>query len=203
MIVCPWCGTNFAVFQSNCSRCGGPIQAPKFAVPAREEVDMPPPPPREISKKYLWNLMLSDAWAQAAFVFALLGAIFSVVGFALTIGIVTAFVGLPFLGMGLLFLGGGGYTLYWRYQESIKAVNILQNGEAVVGQITGAEVNYSVRVNGQNPLTISYQFAVAGKKYENKIITLNRFDMLFQTGKEVCVLYLPEQPDYNSLYPHP
>lgn len=204
MVVCPWCGTNYVNFQSNCGKCGGPIQAPKPVFSTMcEQVEMPPPPPREISDKYRWILMQADVWSQAAFVFALLGAIFSVVGFFLTIAIITAFVGIPFLGMGLLFLGGGGYVLYWRYNEALKAVNILRNGEAVIGQVTSADVNYSVAVNGRNPLTIAYQFHAAGRDYESKVSTLNHLNLQFPPGGQVCVLHLPDQPEYNSLYPHP
>ena len=205
MVVCPWCGTNYASFQSNCSNCGGPIRSRDRVVPEveRGEVEMPPPPPREISDKYRWRIMTRDAWAQGAFVFALLGAIFTVVGLVLTLAIITAFVGLPFLGMGLAFFGGGGYVLYWRYQESMKAVNILANGEATVGWIADAQVNYSVRVNGANPLTILYKYRVNGRELEGSLTTLNRLGLDYQSGRNVCVLYLANAPEYSSLYPHP
>jgi hypothetical protein len=206
MIVCPWCGTNYTTFQSTCNKCGGPLQAQQQTVPAAsrtEEVLMPPPPPREISDSYRWKLMLADSWTISAGIFALIGSIFSTVGFFLTIAIVTAFVGIPFLGIGLLFLGGGGYVLYWRYQEASKGMNILRNGEAVVGQITGAELNYSVQVNGRNPLRIGYQFRVAGQEYQNTVSTLNHLNQQFAPGQPVCVLYLPTAPAYNSIYPHP
>ena len=205
MVVCPWCGTNYASFQSNCSNCGGPIRSLDRVVPEveRGEAEMPPHPPREISDKYRWKILTRDAWAQGAFVFALLGAIFAVVGFVLTLAIITAFVGIPFLGMGLLFLGGGGYVLYWRYKEAMKAVNILANGEAIAGRIADAQVNYSVRVNGAHPLTILYKYRVNGREYEGKITTLNRFEFDFRPGRNVCVLYLANAPEYSSLYPHP
>ena len=205
MVVCPWCGTNYATFQSNCSKCGGPIQAPQNVPPPerKDEVLMPPPPPRDISDNYRWKLMLADAWSMGAGIFVLIGAIFSLVGFILTVAIITAFVGLPFLGIGLVFLGGGGYVLYWRYQETIKTVNVLRNGEAVIGQVTSAEMNYSVEVNGRNPLTIGYQFHTSGKDYQNTVTTLNHLNLLYETGKPVCVLYLPNAPEYSSLFPHP
>jgi hypothetical protein len=211
MVICPWCGTNYTDFQSSCSRCGGPIPAPKRVdAPAREavsdredEVPLPPPPPRDISDNYRWKLMLADTWCQAAFVFVPLGAIFTFLGFALTVGIITAFVGLPFLGLGLVFLGGGGYLLYWRYRDIMKSVNILRNGQAVLGQVTEASTNYTVTVNGHNPLTIGYSFQAGGREYQNSLTTLNHLDLQFQPGKSVCVLYLPEAPEYSSLYPHP
>jgi hypothetical protein len=164
---------------------------------------MPPPPPRDISDNYRWKLMLADAWVMGAGIFALIGVIFSIVGFFLAVAIITAFVGLPFLGIGLLFLGGGGYVLYRRYQEALKAMNILRNGEAVIGQVTNAELNYSVLVNGRNPLTIGYQFLSIGKVYQSTVTTLNHLNLQFEPGKPVCVLYLPSAPEYSSLYPHP
>ena len=205
MVICPWCGTNYIAFQSNCGKCGGPIQAPRAVAPAErvDEVDMPSAPPREISDKYRWKIMQADTWSITAGIFALIGAIFSLVGFVLTIAIVTAFVGIPFLGMGLLFLGGGGYVLYWRYNEALKAVNILRNGEALLGRVTGAQTNYNVAVNGRNPLTISYQFRVNGKEYQSTVTTLNHLNLQYQPGQSICVLYLAENPEYNSLYPHP
>ncbi len=205
MVICPWCGTNYAAFQSSCSRCGGPIKAPAGlqAVPPENEVTFPPPPPREISDNYRWKLMLADAWSLGASIFALLGAIFTFLGFGLTVGIITAFVGLPFLILGLVFLGGGGYVLYWRYRETMKSVNILRNGQAVRGEISEAHTNYSVTVNGRNPLTIEYRFQADGREYQNSLTTLNPLDLQYQAGKPVCVLYLAEAPQYSSLYPHP
>jgi hypothetical protein len=205
MVVCPWCGTNYATFQSNCSKCGGPIQPTQTVSSSdrKTEVLMPPPPPRDISDNYRWKLMLLDAWSIGAGIFALIGAIFSLVGFFLTIGIITAFVGLPFLGIGLLFLGGGGYVLYKRYQEATKTVNVLRNGEAVIGEVTSAELNYTVEVNGRNPLTIGYQFQAAGKDYQSTVTTLNHLNLQFEPGNQVCVLYLPNAPEYCSLFPHP
>jgi hypothetical protein len=205
MVVCPWCGTNYAVYQSTCDKCGGAIQFSQAVIPSGSgnEVSMPPPPPREISDGYRWKLMLADAWSMGAGIFTLIGSIFFLVGLVLTVAIITAFVGLPFLGMGILFLGGGGYILYWRYKEALKALNILRNGEAVTGEVTSAELNYSVEVNGRNPITIGYRFQVSGKDYQSTVTALNHLNMEFKPGKLVCVLYLPDAPEYNSLYPHP
>ena len=205
MVVCPWCGTNYAAFQSNCSKCGGPIQAVQAvpALPSEPELVMPPPPPREIADNYRWKLMLADSWSMGAATFALIGAIFFVVGLVVAVVSVTAFVGIPFLGIGFLFLGGSGAVFYWRYKEAVKGVDILRNGEAVIGKVTRAELNYSVQVNGRNPLTIGYQFQVAGKEYQNTLTALNHLDLQFEPGQRVCVLVLPNAPDYNSLYPHP
>ena len=146
---------------------------------------------------------MADAWSLGSLIFALIGAIFTLVGLVLTIGIVTAFVGLPFLALGLLFLGGGGYVLYRRYRETLKSVDILRNGAAVIGQITEARTNYSVTVNGRNPLTVDYAFRVENVEYQGSLTTLNPLNVEYCPGQAACVLYLPAAPQYSSLYPHP
>ncbi len=205
MVICPWCGTNYITFQSNCSRCGGPIPASGItaAPPQEAEEILPPPPPRLISDQYRWKLMASDSWSVAALIFTFLGVVFTVLGFSLTVAVVTAFVGIPFLGLGLLFLGSGGGVLVWRYREAMKAVNILRNGQAVRGEVIGADINHGVMVNGRHPLTITYRFQAGGREVRNSLTTLNPLDLQFPPGKSVCVLYLAEAPQYSSLYPHP
>lgn len=147
--------------------------------------------------------MSTDAWAVTAFVFGLLGAIFSLVGTGLTLGIITAFVGIPFLLLGFAFLGIGGWTLNWRYKETQKVVNVLRVGEATRGQIVEIQENFSVRINGRNPWVIRYQFEVNGQNYEGKVTTLTPVGEKLQAGKAVSILYLPTAPQWNSIYPHP
>lgn len=208
VIVCPWCGTNYTTFQSNCRNCGGaipaPIEAPAAVGPRRQiRLQMPPSPPREISPNYAWRLLAQDAWVISAAIFALLGGIFTVVGGGLTIGIITAFVGIPFLGLGLLFLLGGVGIIYWRYQIADKAANVLKLGQATQGEITALEPNYSVRVNGRTPWNIKYKFTLDGKDYEGSVGTLNHPGYELQEGSAAVILYLPDKPENNQLYPHP
>lgn len=212
MILCPWCGTSTTTFQTPCPRCGGPIPEPAKPAPAspvtlnrakEEVVDLPPAPPRAISDSYRWKLMRADPWCQGAFIFVLLGAFFGVLGLVLTVAVVTAFVGIPFLGLGVLFLGGGGYVLYRRDQETTKRLDILRRGEAVIGQVSEARTNTSVEVNGRNPVTIRYRFEAGGREYQGEVTTLNSSEYQFPSGKSTCILYLPEAPEYSSMYPHP
>jgi hypothetical protein len=126
-----------------------------------------------------------------------------IVGVPLTIGIITAFVGLPFAGLGIVVLGVGGLVLVRRYGAARKTVSVLRQGEAARGQITDLEENLSVRVNGRHPWTITYHFQVNGQNYKGKVSTLNRPDPQLQPGKAAYVLYLPEAPELNALYPHP
>ena len=206
MIICPWCGTNYLVFQSNCKNCGGPLPAvggEGAASLSAETVLEPPPAPRPISEKYVWRLLSTDGWSIVAFVVGLIGFIFSLVGAGLTIAIVTAFVGLPFLLLGLALFGAGGGLFIWRYRNMQQVVNILRVGEVAHGQIVEVQENYSVIVNGQHPWMIRYQFEVGGLDQEGRVSTLNQPGQQLQAGKAVCVLYLPASPKMNSIYPHP
>ncbi len=206
MFICPWCGTNYLTFQSNCKNCGGLLQAVEETIglsDSAENLPIPPSAPRPISTRYVWRVLSSDGWSIAALVFGLLGMIFSLVGAALTIGVITAFVGIPFLLVGIVFLGSSGWVFIWRYQEAQKVVNVLREGEATHGQIVEIQENYSIRINGRYPWVIRYEFLANGQKYEGKVTTLNQLGPQLQTGKAVCVLYLPTSPEWNSIYPHP
>jgi hypothetical protein len=206
MIICPWCGTNYIAFQSNCKNCGGLLQAVEECSELsalNDNLPKPPPAPRSISRKYLWRLLSTDSWSIAALIISALGVVFSLVGTVLTIGIITAFVGIPFVLLGVAFLGMGGWVFIWRYQEMQQVVNVLREGEATHGQIIEIQENFSVSINGQHPWIIRYQFQVNGQNQEGKVTTLNPPLQQLQAGKTVNILYLPTSPHWNSIYPHP
>jgi hypothetical protein len=205
MITCPWCGTSYERFLSNCKNCGGPIPAQTEDLPEMEQPGLPLPPaaPRSFSDAYTWRLLTSDGWAVASMVFAFLGAIFTMVGVALTLGIVTAFVGIPFALLGLGFLGGGAAIFYWRYQEKQKILNVLRWGETARGQVTDVQVNSSVSINGRNPWYIDYEFQVNGQTQPGRVTTLTPPIRYLAPGMPVYVLYMPAEPSQNALYPHP
>lgn len=206
MYICPWCGTNYTTFQSNCSNCGGPLQADEGkhgSASTSEAVAIPPPAPRPISRNYAWRLLTSDGWAITAFILGLLGAIFSLVGAGLTIGVITAFVGIPFLLLGLVLLGFGIGVMVWRHRQTSQVVEVLRSGQATSGKITEVQQNYAVQVNGRSPWIIQYAFQANGQDFAGKVTTLNQVGERYQVGEHVCILYLPAGPQWNSIYPHP
>jgi hypothetical protein len=203
MITCPWCGTNYAAFQPNCKNCGGPLPPSNEGIAAAEELLMPPPAPRPIANNYIWRLLLTDAWAIAALVFLILGIVFAPLGLILTFLVVTAFIGVPFAAQGIIFLIGGGIVAGWRYKEMQGVVDVLRVGDAVIGEITSVEENAHVVVNGRIPWQIGYRFSYAGETYNGEVSTLNRPGASIQPGKQASILFLPQSPRKNSLYPHP
>jgi len=205
MITCPWCGTTHLTFQSNCSNCGGPLPAPDGASTpeAGDDLLTPPLAPRPIPNQYAWRLVFQTGGGIVGLVFGLLGFVFSVVGAGLTLAIITAFLGIPFLILGLAFLVIGAGLFLSRYQNALKVVHVLQEGQARRGQITAVEQNDHVRINGRYPWVIHYQFQLDGQLQAGQVSTLNPPGDKYQAGKAVWVLYLPEAPRWNSIYPHP
>jgi hypothetical protein len=147
--------------------------------------------------------MFSDGLSVLALVFSILGAIFTLVGFVMTVAIITAFVGLPFLVLGLGFLISGLAVGQSRYKRARQTVEVLKTGDAVEGQIVGVEENLNVRINQQHPWKIRYQFQALGRAYDGEVSTLNVPGPALQPGQRAWVLYLPNTPEHNSLYPHP
>jgi membrane protein implicated in regulation of membrane protease activity len=203
MTTCPWCGSNYAEFRTNCANCGGPLPLPRPGLERNDDLVTPPPAPRPIADSFAWKLVITDAWFIVGIVFTFMGTIFTFVGLALTVAIVTIFIGLPFALLGLAFLGGGLAALVWRYQKAQTTVRVLQVGQTARGQILSVERNYNVRVGGRNPWQVDYQFTVSGQNYQGQVSSLNSLGGIFQPGKPVSVLYLPEAPENNAIYPHP
>lgn len=205
MITCPYCGTNYASFQTNCSNCGGslPLPVEKPVEAPEEHIAIPPPAPRELPRNYVWRLLLTDGWGITGFVFTLLGVIFTPLGIGLILAIITAFVGLPFIGMGMMFLLGGAALLVWRYSEAKKLAGILREGRPVLGKIESVLQNFHVQINGRYPWTIAYRYQVGGQDYRDKTTTLSQPDLSQRPGRGVYVLYQDGTPESSTIYPHP
>lgn len=208
MITCPWCGTNYQTFQPNCKNCGGPlphVSGFQTGAGATQAVTLPPPPPapRPVADSYAWKLMFQEADGIVGLVFAILGSTFLCTGFPLLFTMSTILIGLVFLPLALGMVAISGFLLYRRYQKSLVTVRVLQLGQAAQGEITSLEKNYNVRVNRRHPWVIRYRFHLLGRDYEGHVTTLATPGPSLQPGQSTCVLYLPEAPENNALYPHP
>ncbi len=204
-VTCPWCGTIEYEIRSNCRNCGGPLPPRRTdgdslmdELPAR-----PPSPPRDISNAYVRKLMMRSGWAVTAFVLAILGITFGIVGLILTAFIVTAFVGIPFLGMGAIFAVFGVVMLSRQYEAARTTVEVLRNGIEAEGVVTGVEQNMMVRINGRNPFVITYEYSAEGRRCTGTVSTLQDPSQRYAPGRKAWVLYTPGSPETSALYPHP
>ena len=204
-ITCPWCGTNYAEFQSNCDNCGGSLPLPEDT--REDEVEQrlqaPPAPPRSIPDRHVWRVLLADGWAITAGIFGLLGGIFLLVGVILTASIVAIFVGIPFAGLGLAFSAAGVGIGVWRYQWAQGILELLRTGASVRGEIVDLFENYHVQINGRYPWTIIYRFQAEGRELQGRVTTLSRPGLEQRPGRSVYVLYDPDDLQRNTIYPTP
>jgi len=202
---CPWCGTSDYEVRTNCRNCGGPLPERETAGNGRymEMPLKPPPPPREISKNYVRKLMFGSGWGVAAAIFAFIGGIFFFVGLLLTALIVTAFVGIPFIGMGAIFGVAGSIVLKTQYDKARKTVEVLRSGNDTEGLVTEVGQNMMVRINGRNPYNIGYEYSVDGRRFTGSVQTLQNPLQIFRPGCRAWVLYSPGSPETSTLYPHP
>jgi hypothetical protein len=200
MITCPWCGTSYTAFRSNCVNCGGPLPPPREEASTPSpipDISEPPPAPRDFKNSFAWRKLLSDGWAVAAGVFLLLGVIFTLIG----IPLILVVVGIAFVPLGLVFLGAGVPILIWRYNLAQQTLNVLRLGEPVLGSIVDIHENVAVEVNGRHPWIITYGFEVDGEEYEGKTTTLRPVGFTHQVAQPMYVLYLPDDPTQNTIYP--
>lgn len=203
MVTCAWCGTTYGSFQSKCDNCGAALPPPEGAPEETEVLLAPPPPPRFLPANFVWRFLLADGWAIAASIFLIIGVTFAPLGVALTVPIVTAFVGLPFLVIGVAFLGAGAGILIWRYNDARRVEEVLRTGEAVRGQIVEVAENFHVEINGRHPWTTVYRFEWLGREYEGKVTALQPPLPGQVPGRPVYVLVAPGAPERNTIYPNP
>jgi hypothetical protein len=207
MVTCAWCGTNYNQFQSNCQNCGATLPLPE-AVQEAENRGLtagpgpaPPPAPRSVPRNYLSRQLLTDGGAIAGGVLALIGAIFTLVGGVLTVLVITAFVGVPFLLLGLVMGAVGVGVLYWRYKLVRTRMEVLQSGSAAEGEVAAVFENRSVEVNGRHPWVVEYIFRAPTGQVAGQASTLSRLPSHLQPGANVHVLYNTQRPTENVLYP--
>jgi len=89
------------------------------------------------------------------------------------------------------------------YQQAQGAAKVLKDGDAVIGQIEDIRQNLNVQVNGRHPWTVVYSFELDDKSYQDRVTTLTRPEMGLHPGKKVYVLYMPDDPELSTIYPHP
>lgn len=203
MITCPWCGTNYLEFQSNCSNCGGILPVPeKRTTKTGIEIQIPSPPlaPREVPKGYLWQVMKSEVTPLIGGIFAPLGMVFGVIGCVLLFVFLP--VGLPFTLIGVVFTSIGIPLFIVGYNKAQQTVQVLQNGETAEGEIIDVYQDQTLSVNGRHPWVVEYEFTIQDEVYVSKMRSLERrLPDHLQVDAPAYVLFSPDDPKVNTLFP--
>ena len=208
VITCPKCGSQYQEFQFDCDKCGAALPLPpadgsgyEQIPPVSNEPIAPSMPPRQVPKMALARLLRSQPGAILGGIFLLIELfILGVVSLAIS-PIFRLSDSLFFLLFNLGFIVIGAVLFIRGFQKALRTVKILRVGQAALGEITDVSLNYRVRINNRHPWIIQYSFKVFGSDYQGKLSTLNQPDADYQPGKAAYVLYQPDDPQQNTLYP--
>jgi hypothetical protein len=208
MITCPRCHTQYQAFQFECDQCGAALPLPpadgagyEQNNPISDEPTAPSMPPRHMPKMALGRLLRNEPGAILGGIFLLVElVIFGVVIIAIS-PIIRVSDSLFFLMFNFAFIVIGAVLFIRGFQKALRTVKILRDGLAAPGEITDISMNYRVRINKRHPWVIQYKFKVFGSDYQGKLSTLSQPDADQEPGKAVYVLYDPDDPQKNSLYP--
>lgn len=197
---CAWCGQRNPNTILECRKCGGPLTPPLGEDPGAA----PPPPPRVLPAGYKRRMLFSNT------PITLVGGIFLLVGFPLGVIFTTLGFAIPEIwlfiviggGVGGLFTLLGGGMLYFGIQQGLGKIRPYEHGQATVGEVIAIQQDYSMSVNGRYPWAIVYIFDDArGRPYEGQAITWQHAPNTQAVGNHVFVLYMPDDPHQNVLYP--
>lgn len=177
--------------------CGGKLPHRDL----RSAGEAPPQPPRQLPAEFVRRARQTTRFEL------IFGSIFGGVG--LVLGLVFIPVGLAsgilvFLILGPLFLlvfGGIGFgALAWGQRRSKRLLQALEEGVSAPGRIEEIYVDESVQVNGRSPWKVRYAFEAGGVRYDGAQQMWNR-DPALVPGTQVHVVYMPNDPGVNSVYP--
>lgn len=176
-IKCPWCKSEFLnpTF-SNCPNCGGSL--PLISA-AGDPGEKPPMAPRELPKKYIRRVKY-------------FGNVMSMIGFIFTVVFFWSII-FPIIGI-----------FIWR--KGIKDANDelipLAQGDSTIGEIENIAVDYSKKINGRSPFTVTFLFTANGQKYRGSVGNIfDNIDIQKQPGDKVWVVYMPQNPELSSIWP--
>lgn len=159
-------------------------------------------PPRTLPKGYRTRVMFRGTpLFLVGFIFTLVGAPFAV--FFPIIGLAVGGFVFPIIGC---LLGGGFVVLgialaYFGYRAAESKIRPFQYGVAAQGTVVDVHPDYSIQVNGRSPYAIIYHFEAMGQAYEGKVLSWKYAHHQQAPGNVVWVLYMPNDPTENVIYP--
>jgi len=185
---CPQCGTEFPV------ELAQGLDMRKAAVAPVLTTQLGPAPRRPPS------LLMTDCAPNALFML-LFGGIFGFVGTVL--GVVFGLIGavggqLVFLAIGagaLLLFGGVGFTVFGFGVRDVRRVRQLwRHGEQVTGELLGAQIDRTVRVNGRHPLRVEFRYRTYSGEFSGRGQSWDRHLAVVPRGTALTVLVDPNDP---------
>ena len=155
----------------------------------------PPPPetPRELPKGFALRTRLTGNVATWV------GLIFFTFGTVMAIAISFASLWAT-LFPGFFALGGFGMLRHGLTHAS-NTLRAFRFGTAVAGTVHSIGLDPNNRINDQYARKLIYHFQVGNQLHEGTLISFDSTLSTRRHGQPLWVLYLPEDPSKNTLYP--
>ena len=172
------------------------------ALPGLEAGDPPPPTPRTVPKLFERKIRYTSNVSFMAG--AILLSIGVLQGLAFTmIGATTGMTVFVWVGPGIMIMLGGLGAIFLLHGRK-KAAGVLKafrDGQAVVGRIVDVHRDTSIKINGRSPWAILYAFNAGGREVKGKAQSWDVGAQAHEQGRAVHVLYVPGEPENNTLWP--
>lgn len=168
------------------------------------DIPRPPNPPRDVAQGYAMKQLSVSAWFIVAVVFIFIGIMFLGIGVPafLTTQNELGIGGSIFAFLGIVFLGFGLIILFARIRQIRRLVHVMREGREKLGEVVSAGYNFNVTINNRHPYRIKYTFRPLGGDVKGEYETMDHRAGEIETGSPIYVLYDPDEPEYNTLYPH-
>jgi len=163
--------------------------------------DPPPPPPRPLPKEFVRRARRSSQFELIfggifAGVGTFLAVVFTIIGIAAALWVFVLIGPLIFL----VFGGIGFGVLFWGRWRSNRLIQVLAHGVAAEGVIDDVYIDNTIQVNGRSPWQVHYSFK-SNDVWHNGSQHAWQRDGALHPGIKVYVVYLPQDPGVNSIYP--
>jgi len=200
VITCAWCGKVFNELREDCARCGGALPPPDGA-----DAGAPPPPvPRVLPTDFRRRVLVTRNETVLAAGLLLIFATASAWGFLpfsprvrqSGFGIQEGYF-LALFGVFFLF---GAALLWFGLRRGMRAVRIVEFGEAAGGTIIAVTRDAFKSLGGRPHTVISYIFAADGEVHNGEAHTCDDA-VAREAGQPVHVLYQASNPRANVIYP--
>lgn len=158
--------------------------------------ELPPPPPaspRELPAGYEFHSKWSGNIAVIiGLIFTVLSALFTYAALLhKSWGAVVP---------GLMLLAGFSVFRYGR-NKAVRIIRAARHGTAIAGEVASLNIDTTMSVNHKHPWKLAYHFTVDGHVWEGTVVTFDTTVAKKHHGQPLWVVYMPDDPAQNSLYP--
>ncbi len=194
---CGWCGTVNLGPRTNCVSCAGPLPMP----PGQDPGPPPPPAPRHMPGSYRLKKLV---WGNLG---VMLGVLFTGIGVVFSFSFCLASFLLPPMCLGslggVLFMIPGLAVGVPSLRAAQRALAAYANGVHADGQIVRVSEDTSTAVNGRHPWRVDYVFEAGGATVGGSVSCFDPVHATRRPGQPVHVVYLPDRPSVNAIWPPP